>query len=338
MIDILQYLPPRTRKSPSGWFTFNGPCCVHNGETKDKRKRGGLILDGNDWAYHCFNCRFKARFTNGQQLNIKATKFLGWLGVSEESIKKINFDSLKNKKIYDIANTRTDSANEIIQRNIFFKKQKLPPTARSIMTCDKWAIDYLNDRSIDYHDYDFKITPQDHGRDKQRILVPYKYGDDIVGWTSRYLDNRSPKYKNEHTSPGYVFGLDMQHNDWDYVIAVEGVFDAISIRGVALMHNEISEMQAAVLRRQGKEIIIVPDQDRAGLQLAEQAIELGFTVSIPEWGEDIKDVNDAVKAYGKLGTLLGILNNKTSSKIKAKVALNNLANKKKIDINDRVHT
>ena len=93
MIDILQYLPPRTRKSPSGWFTFNAPCCIHNGESQDKRKRGGLILDGEDWAYHCFNCGFKTRFVNGKQLSLKSRKFLSWLGVDEETIKKINLDS-----------------------------------------------------------------------------------------------------------------------------------------------------------------------------------------------------------------------------------------------------
>jgi hypothetical protein len=337
MIDILQYLPPRTRKSPSGWYTFNCPACIHNGETPDKRKRGGLIIDGSDWSFSCFNCGFKTRFVNGKQLSLKSRKFLGWLGVDDETIKKINLDSLKNKKIYDIATNRTNAADEIMQRNVFFEKQELPTTARPIMSCDKWAIDYLeNKRGLDRHDYDFKITPQEKGRKAKRILIPYYYGNDIVGWTSRFLDNKIPKYKNEHTSPGYVFGLDMQHTDWDFIIVVEGIFDAISIRGAAVLHNEISEAQASLLRRQGKEIIVVPDQDKAGLALADQALKLGFTVSIPEWDNDIKDVNDAVRKYGKLGALLSILNNRTSSKIKATVALNRLIKRKKL-INDRAH-
>jgi len=336
MIDILQYLPPRTRKSPSGWFSFNAPCCVHNGETPDKKKRGGFIFDGDDWAYHCFNCKYKARFKNGQQLSLKARNLLKWIGVDAATINKINLDSLKNKKIYDIASDRTNAANEIVQRNIFFKKQTLPTSARKIMSCDKWAIEYLEGRGLNYRDYDFKITPQDKGRNQRRIMIPYKYGTDVVGWTSRYLDTKTPKYKNEHTSPGYVFGLDMQHNDWDYLIVMEGIFDAISIKGVGLLHGEISEMQAAILRRQGKEIIVVPDMDKAGLALAEQAIELGFTISIPEWDDNIKDVNDAVKAYGKLGTLLSILNNKTTSKIRAKMLITSLR-KRIAHVDDRVH-
>ena len=332
MFDILQYLPPRTKKSPSGWFSFNAPCCVHNGETRDKKKRGGVILDGDDWSYHCFNCRFKTRFVNGTQLSLKAKKLLQWLGVDSDTIKKINLDSLKNKKIYDIAASRTNAREEIIQRNIFFKEVKLPPTARSIMQCDQWAIDYLKDeRGLDYHDYPFKITPQDVGRNKKRILIPYMYGSDNVGWTSRYLDKRMPKYLNEHQQPGYVFGLNLQKPDWDFIIVVEGAFCAISISGVAVLHNEISERQMALLRRQGKEIIVVPDQDKAGIVLAEQALEAGFSISIPIWDTQVKDVNDAVKEYGKLGALLSIIHNKTPSKIKGKVAINNLRKRKKLN-------
>lgn len=331
MIDILQYLPPRTRKSPSGWFSFNAPCCIHNGETRDKKKRGGIIFDGDDWAYHCFNCNYKARFVNGQQLSLKAKKLLKWIGVPEDTIKKINFDSLKNKKIYDIARDRTNARDEIIQHNIFFKKVALPLSARSIMTCDEWAIDYIKGRGLDYHDYPFKITPQDKYRNKQRILIPYMYGGDIVGWTSRYLDNKFPKYVNEHQQPGYLFGLDMQKTDWDFIIVVEGVFCAVSINGVAVMHGEISELQMSLLRRQGKEVIVVPDQDKAGLVLAEQAVDAGFSISIPNWPDNVKDVNDAVKEFGKLGALLSIIATKATSKVRARVMINNFITRKKIN-------
>jgi hypothetical protein len=304
---------------------------VHTGETKDKRKRGGMILNDDDWSYSCFNCGFKTRFESGKQLSLKSRKFLGWLGVDAATIQKINLESLKHKKIYDIANDRHNKHDEIIRRNIFFKKQALPGTARNILSCDQWAVDYLrNDRGLNYHDYQFKITPQDIGRNKRRILIPYIYGDDTVGWTSRYLDDKMPKYLNEHQPEGFVFGLDMQHEDWDFVIVTEGIFDAISVRGTAVLHNKISEQQQAILRRQGKEVIVVPDQDRAGLGLVEQAIAAGFSVSIPEWDIGIKDVNDAVKKYGKIGTLLSIISNKSSSPIRIRVAVGNLRVRKKI--------
>ena len=335
MIDILQYLPPRTKKSPSNWYSFNCPCCIHNGETPDKKKRGGIILDGDDWAYNCFNCNYKARFKNGQPLSLKARNLLKWMGVPYDTIQKINLDSLKNKKIYDIAADRTNARNEIIQHNIFFPKVELPANFRKITNADTWAIEYLeNERGLNWRKYPYKITPNELGRNAARIIIPYMYGGDTVGWTSRFLDDKFPRYVNEHQQPGYLFGLDMQHNDWDFIIVVEGIFCAISIKGVAVMHNEISEQQMALLRRQGKEVIVVPDQDKPGLVLAEQAIEAGFSISVPIWPEDVKDVNDAVKKFGRLGALFSIMAMRTSSKIRARVMINNMVRLKKLKIND----
>ena len=34
---ILTSLPTGRKKTPSGWISFNAPCCVHNGETADKK-------------------------------------------------------------------------------------------------------------------------------------------------------------------------------------------------------------------------------------------------------------------------------------------------------------
>jgi hypothetical protein len=290
-----------------------------------------VILDGNDWSYNCFNCNYKARFKNGQQLSLKARNLLKWLGVTEDEIKKINFDSLKNKKIYDIAQDRTDANAEIIQNNTFFAKVELPISSRTILREDTWAIDYLRDeRGLTPADYQFRISPTDTGRNATRIIIPYTHHGDVVGWTSRYLDGRFPKYINEHQQPGYLFGIDLQKSDWDYIIVAEGAFCAISINGVAVLHNEMNEQQIATLRRQGKEVIVVPDQDKAGLVLAEQALDAGFSISIPNWPMECNDINNAVLEYGKLGTLLSIIATKTPSKVRARVMINNLVARKKI--------
>jgi DNA primase len=113
-----------------------------------------------------------------------------------------------------------------------------------------------------------------------------------------------------------VFGTDLQHSDWQHVLVVEGIFDALSIGGVAVMHNTISDLQARLIRSLGKEITVVPDQDTAGIELIDRAVELGWAVSIPEWPEGFKDFNDAVIALGRVGTLLTIMQSRETSKIK----------------------
>jgi DNA primase len=70
-----------------------------------------------------------------------------------------------------------------------------------------------------------------------------------------------------------------------------------------------------LIRNLGREITVVPDQDQAGLELVDRAVELGWAVSIPNW-EGCKDVNDAVKKYGKLGALLTIMQARETSRIK----------------------
>ena len=115
---------------------------------------------------------------------------------------------------------------------------------------------------------------------------------------------------------GYVFGTDLQHNSWQHVLVMEGVFDALSISGLAVLHAEINDAQARLIRSLGREVIVVPDQDAAGMKLVDRAVELGWSVSMPDWDIEVKDVNDAVIKYGRLGALLIIMQAREHSKIK----------------------
>jgi DNA primase len=110
--------------------------------------------------------------------------------------------------------------------------------------------------------------------------------------------------------------MDAQHRDWSVCIVTEGIFDALSIDGVALMHDDINSEQATLLSTLNRQIIVVPDRDETGMRMCDKSLELGYQVSLPEWEADIKDVNDAVIKYGKLPTLLSILESATNSKIK----------------------
>ena len=176
-------------------------------------------------------------------------------------------------------------------------------------------VEYLTNRGISLSDYPFMITPNDDGRNANRIIIPYTFENKIVGYISRYLDNRIPKYIKEQ-QPGFVFGYDLQKPEYEVCLVFEGIFDALTLNGCALTHETISDEQAEVLRRLNRRIIIVPDMDKTGLGIIDRALELGFQVSLPDWGEGIKDANDAVLKYGRLPTLLSILRNATNSKIK----------------------
>ena len=45
---LLAHLPHKRKTTPSGWTSFNAPCCVHNGTGADTRQRGGIINNPQD--------------------------------------------------------------------------------------------------------------------------------------------------------------------------------------------------------------------------------------------------------------------------------------------------
>lgn len=321
MFEILSIIPGKKKRTQSGWHSFNAVCCHHFGHKVDKRGRGGIRFDGdNNWSYHCFNCGFKCGFKLGRQLSKNTKQLLSWCGIEDSQINKWNLESLQQK---DLVDTLLAKRKKI---KINFKETVLPDNVEMIdpdnVEHTKY-IDYLHSRGLSLDDYPFLVTPKDEGRNSNRIVIPYTYQGKIVGHISRYLDNRIPKYLKEQ-QPGFVFGLDLQKPDYDVCLVFEGIIDAIMFNGCALTHETISDEQAELLRRLNKRIIVVPDMDKTGLEIIDRALELGFQVSLPDWGEGIKDANDAALKYGKIPTLLSILENATSSKIKLQMTRNKL--------------
>lgn len=310
MFDILQSISGKKRLSQSGWYSFNAPCCHNRGHKPDRRSRGGVKQDGENWSYHCFNCGFKCGFTLGKSLTKNTKQFLSWCGVDELQIHRWNLESLQHKDLLSLVRVKKEKSK------IKFKEMSLPEgeIIDPLNPKHKIFVDYLTRRGIHYDEYPFMVTPNHQGRQANRIIIPFTFENKIVGHTSRYLDDRKPKFINEQ-QPGYVFGYDLQRPEWEVCLLVEGIFDALSLNCCALTHNTFNDYQVEVLRKLNRKIIFVPDQDNTGLSMCDRALDLGFHVSIPNWS-NCKDVNDAVVKYGRLPTLLSILQNATNSKIK----------------------
>jgi hypothetical protein len=240
--------------------------------------------------------------------------------MDDSDINKWSLHSLQHKDLLD--SILTKKKQHAVPK---FKDVEMPAgeLIYEINPAHKVYIDYLATRGMTHNDYPFLVTPNEEGRNSQRLIIPYTYENKVVGSTSRYLDNRVPKFINDQ-QPGYVFGIDLQKPDWEVCLVFEGIFDAISMNGCALTHNTINDNQVGVLKKLGKRIIVVPDQDKTGLEICDRALELGFDVSLPNWADDVKDANDALIKYGKLTTLLSILDNATSSKIKIEMMRNKI--------------
>jgi hypothetical protein len=317
MIDITQYLPGKRKQTPSGWISFNAPCCTHNGQSADNRLRGGLKASDQGWSYHCFNCGYTASFILGRSVSFKARRLLSWFGVADRDIELLNLESMRHRSVYGIIEDRQRTFEAL--QGIAFEERELPAGAEFVEPDSEYA-DYLQKRCVPM-DFPFMKDPL---VTRPSIVIPFTYRDQVVGWTKRFLDDRNPRYLSD-AQPGYVFNVDSIKDSWTQVIVTEGIFDALSIGGVAVMHNDINDAQARLIRNLGKEITVVPDQDRTGLDLIDRAMELGWAVSIPDWGNDCKDVNDAVIKHGRLTTLITIMQSRETSRIKIELRKRQLA-------------
>lgn len=312
---LLQYVPSGSKTTQSGWISFNAPCCIYNGETRDDRGRAGIIIEDPVVSYHCFNCGYTTAWQPGRHLSYKMRNLLSWMGVPDSDINRLVLAVLKENEGID--------AEEYFTEFPEFSTTMLPEGARPILEYNspsaqlKRVIDYAQSRKFELDDYNFHWTPELQYRD--RLIVPFYYERRLVGWTARSIkSNARPKYISNQ-QPGYVFNIDRQHYKKQFAIVVEGPLDAIHIDGVAVLKNEISDQQVMVLNRLRKDIVVLPDRDLAGRALMEQALELGYSISMPDWDEDIKDVGDAVQRYGKIYTLYSIVSSAESSNLKNQV-------------------
>jgi hypothetical protein len=248
------------------------------------------------------------------------------MGVPENEIDMLNLESLRHRSIHGILEDRQRVFN-VLSAIEFKDSDDFPPFSEVVTPEHTLYWDYIRRRGVP-ENFPIMTSIKTDGVHWTRpfVLVPFTYNNRVVGWCARFLDDKQPRYIN-HSQPGYVFGTDLQLANWQHVLVMEGIFDALSIGGLAVMHNTISDAQARLIRSLGREVTVVPDQDTAGVELIDRAVELGWAVSIPEWPDGCKDVNDAVIKLGRLGTLLTIMASRETSKIKIEIRKRQLVKK-----------
>lgn len=290
------------RPSPKGWFSFNCPMCVVNGQSRPDTKRRGGMLYNPDGAvsYHCFNCQFKTSWTPGRTLSFKMRKLLRQLNFDEAEVQRLNLELLSQADIESLSYKEPEPTWTPDWPDFDFGFDVRPLT-------DAAKIDYLKSRQIE----DLAVwleTDETYAGLNNRVILPFTYENRIVGFQSRYVGTVPEKLaKYYKKSPAdYVYGLDNQRESRQYVIVTEGEFDALLTNGLAVGSNSISDRQVQLIEDLNIEPILLPDADRAGRQLVERAADYGWSVSFPEW-EGCKDASDAAMKYGRLFTVYTIL-------------------------------
>ena len=299
---------PKHKRSSSGWHSFNAVCCHHNGESMDRRGRGGVITDGEGISYHCFNCGYKTGWRPGRHISFKFRKLLDWMNVDENERQRLVVEALR------IKDTVVIEEEEEPEFTIEFKARTMPEDCVPLSEAPNQLKEYAESRCMPVDELLWSNTRPGHMYD--RVIIPCTWNNKIIGSSARAVSKKTrPKYFANYDG-NYVYGIDKQLPNAKFSIVCEGIIDALSINGVAILGSHCSETQAQIVDTLGREIILVPDKDAAGQALIDNALEYGWSVSFPEWEPDVKDINAAVVKYGKLFTLKTIIDTKQTSRLK----------------------
>lgn len=316
---IYNLLPPVKRRGE--WLCFCCPSCCRFGEKRqDQKHRGGIRFDGDGIVYNCFNCRFTWGWTPSFHMSKKMTMFLEDMGLNSTQFMEL-------RKLIDGYLDAEKVQKEVQKPRII---RDIPSEYKSIkeslFNCDGSQtlakvysyISSRNERLLSWADLMWA-----EGRDN--FLIPCYEFNKVVGYSLRSLDDNSDHKYIHYIPNGYIYNFDNLLKDRKYQIIVEGQTDALAIDGISLLSNVFTpeKLKRLMQYKGNSEIILVPDRDRAGMKLVHQLLNenLPFSVSFPTWEKGIKDVEEAVKKYGRLYTIYNIIKNRESDKNKIRIKM-----------------
>ena len=151
-------------------------------------------------------------------------------------------------------------------------------------------------------------------RFRARLMFPIlDSGGRNIGFGGRLIGPGEPKYLNSAESPVFskgktLYGLNWAKNDVrreDQVLVVEGYFDVVRLMAagvttvVAAMGTALTDAQAAMLRKLTKNVFLLYDSDKAGLQATFRSGTSSPARSVRESGHPAgwEDPDTFVKAH-----------------------------------------
>lgn len=331
---IVSHIPGRRRQSGTRFINFNCTMCGSRGYGADKRMRCGVKHSASGVGVSCFNCGFKTLWKPGDLLTKSMREFLRSLGVPEDDIKRLNHKAMSYRSLFE----KSPEAMALLPDGFTptFESSRLPEGAKSI---DEWSnaactdpdfiasVEYLFGRGVEIanatHFY-WTPIPGRHGFNR-RILIPYFHEGRTVGYTARAIDpDVSPRYHQE-AQPNFLFNMRaLSVPTRRFVPILEGVFDALAVDGVGTLGAHLNAQQCAWIKSYGRVPIVVPDRDKRGADLITVAEQNNWRVAFPAlrggagdswWDSDVKDAAEAVRRYGRLYTLLSIIESSTDNKL-----------------------
>lgn len=302
--DLIEDRISLGKESATGFRVLRCPCC------NDYSERAGFKMDGEVVGYSCFNCGRKARYEEGSgRLSRNFKEILDAFGISKEEMDQVTGSSFFNKSTESKEITLESLKPQV---SLYTPEVDLPPKSYPLGVAhnedlQEPLIEYLLNRRLD----PLKLNAHFSVDSKwlNRVILPCMREGKIIYWQARTILNVKPRYLSSGLNKDAVlWGYDELWRNQDQPLFVtEGIADAASVDGVALLGSTLSEAKLEVLNRCRRRKIVVVDPDENGRALANLALQHGWEITFPP----AEDANKSVIKYGKLYTLWTLMKNTT---------------------------
>ena len=273
------------------------------GEAKEARLRGQL-LDAHERAVAFFQECLK------RPEGARAREYLLGRGLDEASIAKFRIGFAPDSGFLLRDRLKGEFSEEVLRESGLFSwkqddsQQQIPRSARNDKGEAGESAPSFSVRSVDGQGGDFDSAPPSEGESRKsnvsamyskfrnRVMFPIaSEAGKVIAFTGRTLaadDKSGPKYLNSPETAIYskgkvLFNLDLA-KEWvrkfDYAILVEGQMDCISVYAagfqnvIASSGTAFTELQAKLLGRFSKNVVVNFDPDTAGAKATERTLGL----------------------------------------------------------------
>ena len=289
-------------RNPSAWLRKLGiplPKATYStpGEAKEARMRGQL-LDVHERAVAFFQeCLRRPE-------GARAREYLAGRGLNDEMIAKFRIGYAPDSGFLLRDRLKNEFSEEVLRESGLFswkqddssqpsvvsrQQEQIPRTARN----DKQDVNgEVDPAKLEASSQKLAAVSAMYSKFRNRVMFPIaSEAGKAIAFTGRTLatDEKSgPKYLNSPETPIYsksrvLFNLDLA-KEWikkfDYAILVEGQMDCISVYAagfqnvIASSGTAFTELQAKLLARFSKNVVVNFDPDTAGAKAAERTIGL----------------------------------------------------------------
>lgn len=319
---VTGHIPFMYGESSKGWRSVY--CEVCGDGTHTKGTRGGWNFDdsGDVCFYNCFNCGIDGNFDPHREhpFSKKMYEIFRAFNIPLNEINELLIKTSKDPK-HTVKRQERINLPSIPQPD-FWKLMSewdddnpLAEEAREFL----WERYHMKDT-----DYPFYLSTGKTNSDlpdqvyqakylKPRIIIPAYNNDRLMYWQARIFfgSDANKKYISAtvENSNAVIYGMNQLYVDdpENHPLYVgEGFFDMWHLNGVAVITNTMKESKVRLLERSRRPKVIVPDYNKDGMNLANQGIELGWGVALP----DVLPANDICKAielHGKLYVLKSLV-------------------------------